>query len=302
MPKVLINREAAMVGSAVNLNCFINNDKVCKLPENAKTIIDLNKGIYKFYCNLSLNPKSGVFDIDLENNDYAEITVKQGMLNPKVKIEYKEGNSQNMLQTETQYDKCSKFNTTKKIGNYILLDEDKKQWAIPDSFLGKIQNSKVYNYSDIIEYELLQDGTSITKGGLGRAVAGGLLFGGIGAIVGGVTGTRKTKELVNNMQIKITLNDISNPVIYIKLILSPTKTNSIVYKVAKQYAEQLLSVFSIIQNEVQSSNSQSKKQEESVNLNSLDITGEIKKYKELLDLEAITQEEYDKKKKELLNI
>ena len=34
----------------------------------------------------------------------------------------------------------------------------------------------------------------------------------------------------------------------------------------------------------------------------LDPYEEIKKLKELLDIEAITQEEYDKKKKELLNL
>ena len=32
------------------------------------------------------------------------------------------------------------------------------------------------------------------------------------------------------------------------------------------------------------------------------VVDEIKKYKELLDMGAITQEEYEKKKKELLNI
>ncbi|EPZ54444.1 hypothetical protein H477_3583 [[Clostridium] sordellii ATCC 9714] len=49
----------------------------------------------------------------------------------------------------------------------------------------------MYNYKDIIEFELLEDGESITKGGLGRAVAGGVLLGGVGAIVGGVTGIEK---------------------------------------------------------------------------------------------------------------
>jgi hypothetical protein len=42
--------------------------------------------------------------------------------------------------------------------------------------LGTKKNPKIYNYSDIVDFELLEDGESITKGGLGRAITGGLLF------------------------------------------------------------------------------------------------------------------------------
>ena len=40
---------------------------------------------------------------------------------------------------------------------------------IPKSIL-KLTKTKIYSYSEIIEYEILEDGESITKGGLGRAV------------------------------------------------------------------------------------------------------------------------------------
>ena len=36
-----------------------------------------------------------------------------------------------------------------------------------------------------------RDGTSVVKGGLGRAVVGGFMFGGVGAVVGGITGGKQ---------------------------------------------------------------------------------------------------------------
>lgn len=43
----------------------------------------------------------------------------------------------------------------------------------------------IYSHSDVIEYELLENGETVTKGGIGRALAEGVLFGGVGAVVGG---------------------------------------------------------------------------------------------------------------------
>ena len=43
-------------------------------------------------------------------------------------------------------------------------------------------------------------------------------------------------------------------------------------------------------------------QEQLTSNSNFSVTDEIKKYKELLDMGAITQEEYERKKKELLNL
>ena len=48
-----------------------------------------------------------------------------------------------------------KYYPTKKIGNYIYIDEARKEWAIPTSFFSKIK--KVHKYSDIISFDLLED-------------------------------------------------------------------------------------------------------------------------------------------------
>lgn len=182
------------------------------------------------------------------------------------------------------------FVATKKIGTYIEFDEQKKLWLIPDGPRGNKINPKIYNFDDIIEYELLEDGDSITKGGLGRAIVGGALLGGVGAVVGGVTGTRKTKAVINSLKIKITINQTSNPCVYVNLINSPTKSDSFIYKTVYSSAQEILSTLSIIEN-----------QSKSTNDNKISVADELIKLKALVDDGILTQEEFVIEKNKVLN-
>ncbi|WP_270943101.1 SHOCT domain-containing protein [Romboutsia lituseburensis] len=186
------------------------------------------------------------------------------------------------------------FNVTKKIGTYIEFDDKNKQWLIPDGFNGKKKNPKIYSYKDIIEFELLEDGDTVSKGGLGRAIAGGVLLGGVGAVVGGVTGKRKTKSVVNSLKIKITLDDINVPNRYIDLIKVKTKTSSLIYKTSYKLAQEIISTLAVIVE-----NNEKNSTENNITYSAAD---EIIKFKNLLDNGIITQNEFDIKKKELLGI
>lgn len=183
------------------------------------------------------------------------------------------------------------FHTTKKIGTLIEFDENQKKWLVPDGIFGGKKHPQIYNYSDIIDFELLEDEESITKGGLGRAVAGGVLFGGVGAVVGGVTGHKKHKSVCNNLKIKITVNNINKPTVYINLINTATKKDSFTYKASYNAAQEVLSTLQLIcnnleqQNNIQSSES---------------IPDQIKKLAELKEQGILTEEEFTKKKTELL--
>lgn len=114
------------------------------------------------------------------------------------------------------------FNATKKVGNFLEIDDKQMMWLVPEGLLGKKKNNKVYKYSDIVDFELLEDGETITKGGLGAAVVGGVLFQGVGAVVGSVTGKKKTKPICDSLKIKITVSNINNPVVYINFVTTPT--------------------------------------------------------------------------------
>lgn len=189
------------------------------------------------------------------------------------------------------------FNPTKRIGNYVEFDDNNKKWLILSSILGKRNKSTVYEYSDIVDFELLEDGESVSSGGLGRALVGGALFGGAGAIVGGVTGKKKTRGICSSLKLKITLKNINNPVVYVNFIETDMKKDGIIYKNAYKMAHECLSVLELICNQQQPSSELTNQQ-----ANSSSAADEILKFKQLLDMGVLTPEEFEEKKKELLKI
>lgn len=180
------------------------------------------------------------------------------------------------------------FCPTKAVGAYIQVDENNRAFKI-----GK----DIFSYENLLSFELLEDGQSITKGGLGRAVAGGLLFGGVGAVVGGVTGGKKSKGVCNSMKLRVSLKNAHTDVLYINFIMTETKTKSIIYKSAQDSAQKCITALEAISDANQSTQSQPAYENSTVS-----AADEIVKFKALLDRGIITQEEFDAKKKELLGL
>ncbi|MDF2591987.1 MAG: hypothetical protein K0S75_1453 [Clostridia bacterium] len=200
--------------------------------------------------------------------------------------------------TEEKKAELEAFIPTKKISNLMEINEETKQWLVHTGILGGRGNTTVYKYEDIIDFELLEDGTSVSKGGIGRAVAGGLLFGGVGAIVGGATGKRNTKGICNSLKIKITVNNMSNPTVYINMITTPTKKDSFTYKTFYNAAQECLSALQLICSNVEAEHATSAAQQ----ANSNSAADEILKFKGLLDSGIITEEQFEDKKKQLLGL
>ncbi|WP_445448856.1 hypothetical protein [Enterococcus faecalis] len=101
----------------------------------------------------------------------------------------------------------------KVIKNYIpiessnlIFNEITKEWSI------KKNKKEIYSQDDLLSFEYLENDTSVTKGGasLGRAAVGGLLLGGAGLVLGGVTGKKKTNNEVSSMKLVITIKNKKN--------------------------------------------------------------------------------------------
>ena len=88
------------------------------------------------------------------------------------------------------------FIPTKIIGTAIQFDYKNMRILIPSLFVKDI----IYNYKNIVSYELLEDDKVVTSGGVGPAAVGGMLFGGAGAVVRAVT-CKKNKGICNSMGI-----------------------------------------------------------------------------------------------------
>ena len=100
------------------------------------------------------------------------------------------------------------------------------------------------NLGDINGFEILEDDAVV--GGIGRAIAGGILAGGMGAIVGATT----AKNHVLSYAIAIYTKDIANPQVTITLLNSKTKKDSLEYRLASSFAQEInASVKAIIANQ-----------------------------------------------------
>ena len=185
----------------------------------------------------------------------------------------------------------SNFKATRSVGDYLKVDDVRKLWYIPSQGLIKIGTPNVYSYEEVLDFELLEDGGSITKGGIGSAVTGGILFGGIGAVVGGIAGKRSSKPTCTSLKVKITLRNRNESVVYINLISTEIKKSSLIYKTCEKQAQEIISILQIICEEC------SKTTDVRVETATVSSADEILKYKQLLDAGIITQDEFDAKKR-----
>lgn len=139
------------------------------------------------------------------------------------------------------------FNISKhlKLGmyNHFYVDDINKKFAV---IIGRKGQIKVYNYQDLGEFELNEDGNSIVKGkGLATAV-GGLTFGLLGAMVGS-SGKRKNENTCTSLVVRMMVNELDNPEIVIPLIVTEVKKSSIMYTNAITQAKTLIATLNYIE-------------------------------------------------------
>ena len=177
---------------------------------------------------------------------------------------------------------------TQSVGNVFMVDEINHLWRTQDQF--GLHKSKIYRFEDIIDYELLEDGDTQIKGGLGSALAGGLTFGSVGAVVGATIGKKKITPNCSSMSIKITLNNMNHSVENINLLQMKVSKKAAAYNKAFEQAQEILSLLKLMTKQVVDENSQTM----------ISVADELLKLKELADIGVITLEEFENEKKKLL--
>jgi hypothetical protein len=191
------------------------------------------------------------------------------------------------------------FKPTYKCAGIAEFDDNSKQVRLAREWHAKRLSGKYeqFRYSQIVDFEVAEDGATVANGGIGRAVVGGILFAGVGAIVGAAT--RKAKGFCYHLSVKVTVKDYSEPAFYITLIDRKTKKSSSEYSECVKAAQDLASKLQLVANEVSGRPSSGAGQAEPV---AADAADQIRKFKQLLDDGIISQEEFDAKKRQLLNI
>ena len=107
----------------------------------------------------------------------------------------------------------------------------------------RVNNKEVINIREITSYELVQNDNVVSSGGLGASITGGILFGGIGALVGSQVGAKKARQKINIFRIKLLTTDFNRPVLYIDLMpFGKMYTDTLIYKTTLEKADKVLSV------------------------------------------------------------
>lgn len=88
----------------------------------------------------------------------------------------------------------------------IALNHSEREFLISYSGVDKI-----LKYTDIVCSEIIIDGQMISSKSASASLAGGLLFGTTGAVVGSNMGVTKYKKNIKTVILKLLVNDVFNP-------------------------------------------------------------------------------------------
>ena len=131
-----------------------------------------------------------------------------------------------------------KHSASKCVGDYLYVDEPNQLWCVPTV------STKQYAFSDLLDFDIVENGDVVWGGSvLGTAV---------GAMAGGLTGAllgasaSKANEVCRSLQIKLSVNSIDHPNIYITLIDHEVRKNWDEYKKAVKAADEIVGVLKVI--------------------------------------------------------
>jgi len=105
-----------------------------------------------------------------------------------------------------------------------------------------MKDIKILNIKDITGFEVITDGKPVAN--IGGAVAGGLLFGGVGAIIGAMP----QKEKITKMSFVFKTNDFNNPSIDIPVIMfGSVKKGSFEHQAIEQQLKDLSNTLEVVE-------------------------------------------------------
>lgn len=204
------------------------------------------------------------------------------------------------------------FSPTQKImGNNgdtgLAIDENRKKVVLIKNGSSGV-NLKLITYRDVLTSEIFVDGETITKTArgsqLGGALIGGLALGGVGAIIGGLSGKTKSSEKVKRVDLRITVNDTKSPLHDLNFMDIEGKKDGIVYKAAMEQARHWHGLIAVLIKTADNEDERQERIEPSSNVESstqTSLADELSKLSDLRDKGVLSEEEFSTQKRKLLS-
>lgn len=199
---------------------------------------------------------------------------------------------------------------TRAVGNYLFIMDDFFKVLV---IVGE-KSHEIFNYADIIEVSYEENGNQLYTKSAGRtvggAIVGGVLMGGAGAVVGGLSGASTQNKEVKSIDIKILLRSTSRSscVLHFKDIDRDLKTKDDsdrkMYETYTKNANEAKDVLSVIidnAKQVQVSAPVAQPLVQKVPSSSSSIADELAKLAKLKADGILTEEEFQVQKARLLS-
>jgi len=154
----------------------------------------------------------------------------------------------------SEFENIQNFNSSQKfisenLINAIAIDESTQKICLLSYYQNNI-NQKIINYNDILSSELFIDNDTITKTSrmsqAGGTLVGAALLGGVGAVIGGLSGKKTSSDVVKRIDLRLVINDMSNPMYDINFLNMETKKNSLIYNASLNKARHWSGIIDIV--------------------------------------------------------
>jgi hypothetical protein len=182
----------------------------------------------------------------------------------------------------------------------IAIDEDRKKVCLI-IFQSEDSLASLFSYKDLLASEIFEDGSTITSTSrssqAGGALIGALALGGVGAIIGGLSGKTTSTHKVRRVDLRITVNSTNTPLYDITFMDTEGPKDGIVYSVAMQQARHWHGLLSVL---IRRADTEDASVKSSPSVAAFSVSDEIRKLSQLRDEGLLSEEEYSQQKARLL--
>lgn len=209
---------------------------------------------------------------------------------------------------DAQLDNIENFSASQKfIGmdgkTGIAIDEQRNKICLINHLNKKIHTCFL-EYKDLLAAEIFEDGITVTKtvrsSQMGSALIGGLALGGVGALIGGLSGKKESVGKVKKIDLRLTVNITSRPLHDISFLDDDTKKDGIHYRQVMQQVRHWHGLMEVLIKRVDLEDKDANKEIMKKPLG-MSVADEIKKLAELRDSGVLSNEEFHEQKMKLLD-
>lgn len=163
------------------------------------------------------------------------------------------------------------FEATQSFGQFIYFNDKTRTFMLQD-------NNTICSYDNIAGYDYIEEHGNMGHGGVARAFSVGFF------------GEKQGVFVASAMKIKIVLKD-SKQEMFINLLITPSKSNNIIYRSLKKSADEII----VKLESIQPQNCEKENRP-------YDYTEELRRLRRLADDGVISEDDYTMKKKQLLGL